>query len=311
MPDSLSPNRGTHYKICVCVLAHNEETHIERTIKSLLIQSAIDDCKIHVYANGCTDRTIDIVNNISESHSNIYLTAIDIASKTNAWNVAFNENHYEYLVFTDGDIIVPDDGVEILIRNLNENSIYIVASSKQLPYFKNSNLEQKIVGFMQLPLRHDYLCGAFYAIRRSEIKNEFYNQGFDGLPLGLVGEDRFIQLLVGDSKIIYANCYSLYEPPDLNDYCRYLARIKWQNEQLQLYFTHDVTHKITFVKFINKIVCYDNIKLLCISIFSVCFRFSFKLLYKNKINKIYNQLGNISKAASPILQDLTRSKSVK
>ncbi len=91
------------------------------------------------------------------------------------------------------------------------------------------------MGFLQTPFSQDYLAGGIYAVKKSELSQLLQEFGWSGLPPGVTGEDCFLDRIVGGDKLRIADCRSFYEPPDFRDYFTYLARIRWQNEQLNLF----------------------------------------------------------------------------
>lgn len=92
-------------KVVICILAHNEEKHISETVQTLIDSSKKLKIPIHIYANSCNDRTVEICLEIAKLNPLIFLRTIDIASKIHAWNCAFHELSAEYIIFCDGDII--------------------------------------------------------------------------------------------------------------------------------------------------------------------------------------------------------------
>lgn len=296
----------------VCILAYNEEKHIARTVDA--IQSGQRaSFPIHVYANGCTDGTISVCQSIAEINGNLNVHELDVASKPRAWNTAFTEHKTKYVVFSDGDI-VPDSGaVTDLVELLESKPDAIIATCRQKALTQGLTFQQKIVGFLQRPLHQDFLAGGFYAVRRQALEDVLRKYSFMGLPEGVTGEDCFLDRLVGPERIIIAECYSAYEPPDFTDYCRYLARLQWQNEQLDLFLPSNQCYGFTSFKcrLIKKLSYSIRKENFSIALLAVSARYIFKNIFSHKIKKSYKKIGPVHSNGAGVLQSVTRSLSAK
>lgn len=301
-------------KLCVCILAHNEAANIENTINCIASSSAAINFNILVYANGCTDATEDIVKKISIEKKNVFLRHIDTASKPNAWNTAFNENDNEIIIFSDGDVCPEPDAI-IRIQQVFEkdNASYALIGCSVVPANKGIGLQQKIVGFMQLPLYEDFLSGAFYAIKRNDFIENFATKGMKGLPLGIVAEDAYIQALVPSHKFKLVDIKIYYKPPLFHDYLKYLARVRWQSEQLLNEFTEpcDLKAKTFKYKLYNKLIKLKLSSRLFVGFIALITRLVVKIIYYQRIIALYKSLGSVDKVGKNILSEYTRSQSVK
>src|SRR6478609_1803370 len=75
----------------VMVLAHNEERHIAACLDSVFAADPGYKFDVYVMANGCTDRTEDIVRGYSRLRPEVHLVSIAMGDKCNAWNVFIHE----------------------------------------------------------------------------------------------------------------------------------------------------------------------------------------------------------------------------
>jgi len=304
-------------EICVCILAHNEEKHIAETIMAIVRSCNNLPCDIKVYANGCTDRTAEIVNDLSKLIPNLYLRTIAIASKPNAWNTAFTENNHKILVFSDGDVLPEPNTIQSLYHLLsNVTSRVVLAGCSLCPRQSKISLGQRIIGFLQVPLYEDFLSGGLYACKKNEIDSIFVSLDLQGIPLGIVAEDAFLQSIVPTDKFAIIDKKVYYEPPMLSDYCKYLARIRWQEEQLQLkyshiFYSHSIMHKNVFHHLKTKIVKSTfSFRLLKGAV--ACFlRLTVKVIFTRVIKNYYVALGPVSTDGKNILSEATRSSSAK
>jgi len=303
--------------ITVCILAYNEETHIENTIKYIIEGNKEIEYTLKVYANGCTDGTVKIVQNLEKIYNNVKLRELEIAGKPNAWNTAFSENKSEILIFSDADIILEPGSIKALSESLLKNTEIIAATAQYTPLENGLSFEKKLTGFMQLPIEQEYLTGHFYAIKRAPFDTIFTKYNLDGIPKGVVGEDLFVDLLIPEGKLTVIDKKCFYEPATIEEYAKYFARMRWQNQQMQNLFEKlgidcgNCFKKISTTTLLKEKWSKTNNKLLFLSrLIPAIFRHTFLFLYKNKINTYYEDLGPIVEKGSHILIQ-TRSSSTK
>lgn len=106
---------------------------------------------------------------------------------------------------------------------------------------------KKIVGFLQLPLSQEYLYGGMYIVRKKAFQNKLKELGLNSLPRGLVAEDAFFDHILAEKELFISKSLTFYEPSDINDYFKYLARIRWQNQQINLFFNSTPKKKHTLI----------------------------------------------------------------
>ena len=303
--------------ITVCILAYNEQTHISNTIKHIIEGNQDVEYTLKVYANGCTDDTVKIVKELETDYSNLVLRDLEIASKPLAWNTAFSENKDEILMFSDADIILEPGAIKVLANSLLENTLTMATTAQYTPHKSGLSFQKKFTGFMQLPIEQEYLTGHFYAIKRAPFEEIFNKYNIDGIPQGVVGEDYFIDLLVPENRLSVTNKKCFYEPGTIEEYAKYFARIRWQNQQMKNVFEKlgidcancfKKTKTTTLLK--EKWSKTNNKTLFLSRTISAVFRHTFLFLYKNKINTYYAALGPVVEKGSHILIQ-TRSDSTK
>ena len=301
----------------ICIMAYNEEAHIAETLRSILEGNCDVKPIVKVYANGCTDNTHKIVSEISIQYPSVELVVIKKASKVNAWNIAFKENKNKVLIFADGDITHDPDAIRKILKVFDEHSNIEIACCESWPNSKGLNWEQRLTGFMQIPLNQDFLLGHFYGIRRSAFITHFQHIGIAGLPEGIVGDDAFLDDLVTRDKFITINSKVTFRPPDINDYCKFLARMKWQSEQIQLFRSsqksiHSFQNDINLLNNVmRKIVGSKSFSRLLVGCFTASTRVIFMIIMKTKIESEYRKLGSVTANGSKILSEATRSISIK
>ncbi len=303
--------------ITVCILAYNEQTHIENSIKNIIEGNKDIKYSLKVYANGCTDNTVQIVKNLEKIYPNLEAKELNTAGKPNAWNTAFAENKTDILMFSDADIIVEAGSIKTLSDSLVNNKEMMASTAQYTPFENGLSFQKKFTGFMQLPIEQEYLTGHFYAIRRAPFDEIFKKYNIDGIPKGLVGEDYFIDLLIPEGKLVVTDKKCFYEPGTIEEYAKYFARIRWQNQQMQNVFEKlnidcegCFVRKNTFILLKEKWGHSRNRLIYLSRLISAVFRHIFLFLYKNRINTFYEALGPVIEKGNHILRE-TRSDSTK
>lgn len=303
--------------VCVCILAHNEQKHIASTIRSIVEGNKDVDFNIVVYANGCTDDTVKIVKSLFVLYPNLHLRELEEASKPLAWNAAFQENNASVLVFSDGDVEPEPRSVLTLCKSLIENVDTTLVSCQYWPQKSGLSYGQKFTGFLQIPLIQDFLTGCFYAVRKKNLEKEFEKHSLTGIPDGIVGEDFFIELLVPKQNLAIAGKKCFYEPPSIEDYLKYLARIRWQGEQVTSIFGSFFPDSLMdekrnlFVVLKRKLSYYQGMGRFFHGILAATMRYAFNFIYRKKINMYYQLLGPVSHQGGTVLSNATRSQSAK
>jgi hypothetical protein len=295
------------------VLAYNEEQHMGNTLRAILRGISDENVVVHLYANGCTDRTADVARVVATWYPKLAVHELEIASKPEAWNAALADHDHDVLVFADGDVVPEPGVVECLRDRLWDSPSALISTCRPVPASKGLRWQQRLVGFMQMPLHQDFLSGRFYAIKRRDIMELLSQAGYDGLPPGVTGEDGFLNLLVGLDRLLVSECRAAYKPPNLADYCRYLARIRWQNEQLALLlpFTYPPSPWSVFKRVVRKVRRAPNKFHVAGAIPGVVLKHAFKLFAAPQIRRAYRALGPVGKNGAEVLSIATRAASAK
>jgi cellulose synthase/poly-beta-1,6-N-acetylglucosamine synthase-like glycosyltransferase len=297
--------------VCVCILAHNEEKNIRRTLAAICSTKEAESLPIYVYANGCSDGTAKEVTRFAQTHRNVRLCELPIASKPLAWNAAFAAHRSEFIIFSDGDILVDSGAALQLVNELKSFPKAVIATCRQVAIDEGVTFQQKLVGFMHIPLLQNFLAGGFYAVRRQPLADLLEQKGFTALPEGVAGEDAFLDYLVGPERLIVSSACAAYLPPSLSDYCRYLARIQWQNEQIRHCWQNIAPEHGSLQRVVNKIRGIRSFRRLPVSLLALSAKHLYRLLFSSRIAKHYRNIGPLRVNGAEVLRDATRSLSTK
>jgi glycosyltransferase involved in cell wall biosynthesis len=174
------------------VLAYNEERHIRACLDSIYAADAAQRFEVFVMANGCTDRTGEIVLEYARTQPLVHLVTITLGDKCNAWNVFIHETvpahspGREAYFFMDGDATVVPGSFSAMMRGLQSHphahaAAAVPASGRNVERDRNEILD------------NHGLVANLYALRGSYV-NRLQRLSVR-IPLGLEGDDGLIGAL--------------------------------------------------------------------------------------------------------------------
>jgi glycosyltransferase involved in cell wall biosynthesis len=175
------------------VLAHNEERHIEDCLDSILAAEPGRQFDIFVMANGCTDKTEELVAAYGRRHPGVHLVSIELGDKCNAWNVFVHETvptrapGRNVYFFMDGDARAAPGSFAAMSQALDRNPAANAASAVPASGRYVARDRQQL-------LAERGLVANLYALRGSFI--ERLRQLSVRMPLKLEGDDGLIGALV-------------------------------------------------------------------------------------------------------------------
>lgn len=200
-------------KLSIGILAWNEQRAIARTIDSLFAQTLFTsgqapcECvEIVCVPNGCSDATAQIARDaLAKKCSHRWslpvahrVEELETAGKANAWNEyvhSFSDQSVEFVVLMDADVQIdhPETLVN-LIRSLQDHPQAIVSTALPL---KHLALQSRRTIFQSMSVRLSSLvqrkggaiAGALYCARGEWLRGAW-------LPIGVIGDDSFLKLLV-------------------------------------------------------------------------------------------------------------------
>jgi glycosyltransferase involved in cell wall biosynthesis len=193
MPDTDTQHPANAAPWPVMVLAHNEEHHIAACLDSIF--AADLDCRFEVFvmANGCTDRTEQIVRDYGGRCPEVHLVSIALGDKCNAWNVFIHETvpaqcaGREVYFFMDGDARAVPGSFSAMARALTQNAHAHAASAVPASGRNIARDREEIL------VNHG-LVANLYALRGSFVQR-LHALGVR-IPLKLEGDDGLIGALI-------------------------------------------------------------------------------------------------------------------
>jgi len=177
----------------VMVLAHNEERRIAACLDSLFDGEPGRRLEVFVMANGCIDRTEDVVREYAARRPGVQLVSIAMADKCNAWNVFVHETartlapSRDTYFFVDGDCRFIPGSLARLAEGLQTNPHAHAASA---PPASGRSLEKDRRDLLE----NRALVANLYALRGSFV--QALRDRRVRLPLGLEGDDGLLGALI-------------------------------------------------------------------------------------------------------------------
>jgi cellulose synthase/poly-beta-1,6-N-acetylglucosamine synthase-like glycosyltransferase len=185
--------------VVLVVAAHNEDTVIGRRVENLLeLDYPADKLEIVVASDGSSDRTNEIVSEITAREPRVHLLDCERGGKTLAQNRAVRETESELLAFTDANTEWAKGALRRLVENFADADVAYVSGKLQLTASDGTNREGLYWRY-ELWLRSNESKlgsitagnGAIYAVRRSDYIEDDAVTGHDfALPFRMVQRQR-------------------------------------------------------------------------------------------------------------------------
>ena len=139
--------------VSLIISAYNEEKVIYKKLENALaIDYPREKLEIIVAANGCTDRTEEIVKTYADS--GVILNAIPQPGKTHAQNATVPLAQGEIIVFSDANSIFAPDAISLLVRYFSDNRIGLVQGRTVMDFSRRGLLGKGVSLYVQY---EDYL----------------------------------------------------------------------------------------------------------------------------------------------------------
>lgn len=210
----------------VGIPARNEGSSIEYTIASVLKQTIVPD-EVLVCVNGSTDGTLDLVARISKENTKVKLIESE-PGKPNAWHEIYNNSKNNYLMMTDGDVLINDLAAESFF-DIFDKKPYLAVVTGSETYIKpeNLNLFQKLsTENFNSKIKPLFVSGRLYMMDKSNYSSVANMSNYDIMPREVINEDKYIGLLSNHfNKLdVTDKAYSLAQP--LQEFSEWFSRTK-------------------------------------------------------------------------------------
>jgi glycosyltransferase involved in cell wall biosynthesis len=231
------------------VLAHNEERHIAACLDSIFDAEPGRAFDVFVMANGCSDRTEEIVVEYGKRRAGVHLVSIALGDKCNAWNVFVHETvparapDRDVYFFMDGDARVVPGSFSAMAKALVTERRAHAASAVPMSGRSGARDRRKQLEQHELVANLYSLRGAFVArLRAQNVRIPLKLEGDDGLIGALIKwdldpksngfDDRFI-VPCGDAGFVFESM-SPWRLADLRAYWKRAVRYGRRRFEFQL-----------------------------------------------------------------------------
>lgn len=192
----------------VAVFAHNEAANIAASLASIHVAVPGVSIQVVVLANGCSDRTVNVVRDLAASNADLRLVEISLADKANAWNHYIHEivasqplRQAEMHVFVDGDIRLVPGSLVALATALEDMPAINAAGG-----FPANGRDRE--AWCRRMMVNGTLAGGLYALRGDFVDR--LRQRNIRIPQGLIGEDWLVSHFAKSDLLPLAdNSYSI------------------------------------------------------------------------------------------------------
>jgi len=191
--------------ISIGILAHNEEGNIGRLLDALQKQRFDDGIELErivVVASGCTDHTVDIVEDFCKDHNKIKLIIeAKKSGKAYAINYFMENADSDILILESADTIPEEGAINELVKPFSDKSVGLVGG-RPIPV----NPEKGVAGFavhLIWELHHEIASVSPKAGECIAFRNIF-----DSMPTDTATDEACLEAM------IKARGYELYYSPD-------------------------------------------------------------------------------------------------
>jgi glycosyltransferase involved in cell wall biosynthesis len=179
--------------VSIALFAHNEEAAIGAAIDAVTASAGpIADLQVHVLANGCTDRTVEVAQAAVRRDPRVVIHEIVVADKCNAWNAYVHElaPEAEIHVFMDGDMRCSERAVERTVAALRAKPEANALAG--VPMSGRNRAE-----YVRIMTEWGWLFGCYYALQGRHLAR--IRVTGVRLPIGVFGDDHFVTRIARSS----------------------------------------------------------------------------------------------------------------
>lgn len=128
--------------VSVIVPVYNLENHISVCVNSLLSQSFCEEYEIILVDDGSSDSSLAVMTEIASQSSKIKLISQKNRGVSAARNTGLDAANGKYIMFVDGDDILPKGAIETLVSAIRMRENSVLASGKHLRIPDSASLEE-------------------------------------------------------------------------------------------------------------------------------------------------------------------------
>ena len=224
--DQFGTADGAEPTVSVIVAAYNEESVIERRLDNLLaLDYPADRLEVVVASDASTDRTNELVEQVSARDSRVRLLDCPRGGKVAAQNRAVRETSGDVVAFSDANATWAPDALRRLVSSLADPEVAYVCGQLRLEAADGSNREGSYWRYeMWLREQESQLGsitggnGSIYALRRSDYIEVDPRWGHDlSFPYRMVQNGR---------RAVYEPAAHAFEKPTPSNETEYRRKVR-------------------------------------------------------------------------------------
>ncbi|WP_056469419.1 glycosyltransferase family 2 protein [Bacillus sp. FJAT-25509] len=201
-------------KISIIVAAYNVEHYIEKCLKSI-IEQTYKHLEIIVVNDGSTDRTLEVIQRISETDKRIVIVNKSNGGLSSARNAGLDLVTGNYVGFVDGDDYVATDMYEGLLEEMNKHECEI-AMCAVLKVYNDFTEQDSLMDHLVVLKTAEALSALIeekyikhYAVNKLYKATLFHDIRY---PEGKLYEDIFTtyKLIACANQVVYSNKIGYY-----------------------------------------------------------------------------------------------------
>lgn len=227
-------------EVTVGICAHNEENNIGHLLKSILFEQKLPgDFEVLVVCSGCTDNTVEIVQNFAQKDSRVIpIVETKKTGKANAVNNIFSKAKGKNIIFISADTLPKKDCFSKLLTVIQRPKIGIVCGNPK-PINPKNSLVGKLVNFLWSFHGHVFeqlndigharhATGEVFCIRKGIVNK---------IPADIVNDDAYIALKAKKKnwliKFEKESQVFMCGPKTFSDYYKQRKRVLFGHHQIK------------------------------------------------------------------------------
>jgi cellulose synthase/poly-beta-1,6-N-acetylglucosamine synthase-like glycosyltransferase len=129
----IKKNEDYEPEISIIIAAYNEEKLIQGAIESIYNSNyPLNKIKVLVGSDGSTDKTVDVVKELTKTHNTLEIYELNRIGKNNVLNYLVSKSDSEVIFYMDADLRIQKDTFKKLLSVLSDDSVGAVMAALKI-----------------------------------------------------------------------------------------------------------------------------------------------------------------------------------